>query len=660
MKTFLYTSLFLSTLTTICRGQVHITPTGTLKIAATGILYTSGALENNGVLDTDGDVYYLSDLVNNGSMLTSGGRISFNSSTLTRQNISGSSSTVLFNNLTINLSSPGAEGVMVNNNIGVMINQEVSLQNGNLRLAGESQLLQLHSGAAMVSGSGTILIDQQGTGNVFDFNYWTLPVHQASGTFTLSTNLFDGTNSSTNPFQKQPINFISGLDGLPSNPISLSRRWLFKFINHAANDPNGFQQINLTDNLLPGEGFTMKGSGAGSLQNYVISGLPNDGNYTHAISADNFSILGNPYPSALDANAFISDNLSALVPGTGLFFWDHFGGGTHVQRGYQGGYAVYTLAGGTPAIAHPLVDQTIPVGVRTPGRYIPVGQSFFIQANSSGGNFTFSNSQRVFFRESDLGPAPEGISVFFKANKLSKQNINLSSPNASKSNGVASTGKIRIGHWDPQKFHRQLLLDFNPNNTPGIDPGYDAVMLDPFKNDIFWWASGEKLVIQSLPFQVNGQIPLGVVSERDSFHQFQLEEKTGLDSEVFIFDALLSNYYKISEKPVSVWIEKGEHTGRFFVTFRQQNTLSLKDRTPARSGLVIFYQPDTSEIQIKNAELNMENVEIYNLSGQSITSLNSLHTTNASIRFEPYATGIYLIKIRYENGGVETRKVLKY
>lgn len=660
MKAFFYTCLFVLSMTTVSWSQVYVASSGTIKVVSTGTLYTSGALENNGILDTDGDVYYLSDLVNNSNMLTAGGRSYFISPTLANQNISGTSSTVLFNNLTINLTAPGAEGVLVNNNMGVFVNQEINLQSGDFRLAGEAQLIQTHSGNSMVLGNSVILIDQQGTGDVYDFNYWSLPVHQLSGSYSLTANLFDGTNSSANPFQKLAINFVPGLDGTPGTPVSISSYWLFKFINRAGSDPNGFQQVNPTDNLSPGQGFTMKGSGAGASQNYVLSGLPNDGDYNHLVSANNFSIIGNPYPSALDADVFINANLASFEPGTGLHFWDHFGGGTHVQRGYQGGYAVYTLAGGTPAFAHPDVDQTIPFGTRTPGRFIPVGQAFFVQADSlSGGTFTFTNAQRAFFRKSDTGPNPKDTSVFFKANLPSDDKKAIGAQtNVSKSINTTK-GKIRLGHTDEQKFYRQLLLDFNPANTSGIDSGYDALMLDVFTTDIYWLSEEKKLVIQSLPFLLGETIPLGIVSENDSFHEFKLDEISGIDSPIYLYDSQTETYHQLSDKPVRVWVEKGKHNQQFFISF-EQKTLSLGEEINSFTGLKVFYNSTEGAIQIENSVRFLDRVEIFSLSGQSLGLQTNINAIATSFSFKTVATGIYLVKVYFANGGITTKKVVKY
>ncbi|MDP2060232.1 MAG: hypothetical protein Q8J97_10865, partial [Flavobacteriaceae bacterium] len=90
----------------------------------------------------------------------------------------------------------------------------------------------------------------------------------------------------------------------------------------------------------------------------------------------------------------------------------HFGGGSHLLKEYEGGYAVYTKAGGVLALQHPdLYNPLSPGGSKTPTQFIPVGQGFFVTADADGGNVVFKNSQRTFVTE------VSGNSVFTKAPK---------------------------------------------------------------------------------------------------------------------------------------------------------------------------------------------------------------------------------------------------
>ena len=78
-----------------------------------------------------------------------------------------------------------------------------------------------------------------------------------------------------------------------------------------------------TGTIEAGEGYTMKGISTASVatqQNYVFEGKPNNGDITLPITGGNDYLLGNPYPSAIDAHEFLDDN-----PATDGTPWRRFG-----------------------------------------------------------------------------------------------------------------------------------------------------------------------------------------------------------------------------------------------------------------------------------------------------------------------------------------------
>ena len=98
-----------------------------------------------------------------------------------------------------------------------------------------------------------------------------------------------------------------------------------------------------------------------------------------------------------------------------LYFWEHWGGNSHILQEYQGGYALYNLSGGVPAPAPDPDVAQVGVGTKTPGRYIPVSQGFFVSRDTTiptPGSINFRNSQRVFVKEVDTTS-----SVFMRLSK---------------------------------------------------------------------------------------------------------------------------------------------------------------------------------------------------------------------------------------------------
>ncbi|NND11461.1 MAG: LamG domain-containing protein, partial [Flavobacteriaceae bacterium] len=320
---------------------------------------------------------------------------------------------------------------------------------GLMDLVGESQLIQTQGSDLDVTSSGHLERDQQGTADLYTYNYWSSPVGLMN-TSTNNTNFTmpDVFNDGTNPAAPQAINFISGYDGTNTSPIGIADYWIYKFVNAPDDDYSSWQQVRSTGNIEPGEGFTLKGPGTGGIstpQNYVFDGKPNNGDISLNINTGNDYLVGNPYPSAIDAHEFLNDN--PLTGGT-LYFWEHWGGGSHLLGEYQGGYAQYNYSGGTGAASYGTNDPDVGTGgtpVKLPGQYIPVSQGFFVYGASTG-TINFENDQRVFVKEG-------GSSVFVR-------NGNTQS---SRSGSEDTRMKFRIGFNSFNEIHRQLLLTVDEN-----------------------------------------------------------------------------------------------------------------------------------------------------------------------------------------------------
>src|SRR5690606_15520396 len=214
---------------------------------------------------------------------------------------------------------------------------------GIIDLVGESQLLQDQNSILDVTSSGYLERDQQGTANLFNYNYWSSPVSAVNTTanntaYSISSVLRDGTNTN-NPINLSWTGAYNATGA--TNPISISRRWLYAFYNGASNTYSEWDYIAENGTLATGLGFTMKGSGVGNpvsdVQNYVFIGKPHNGTLSNLISSGNEILIGNPYPSAIDADEFILDNIPGGNAGTtssfdgSLYFWVHYtSNATHV------------------------------------------------------------------------------------------------------------------------------------------------------------------------------------------------------------------------------------------------------------------------------------------------------------------------------------------
>ncbi len=615
MKLYTPVLLFVAFMNQNIYAQIY--NAGVFKVENGTSLYTSGTFTNEGTFSADGNLYLKADFVNDNTVTSSSGTAYFTGSST--QNITGLAKQVAFYNLNINNSGTG---VQVADSLDLIVANSVALTSGILSLTGEAQLVQTHSGvSANSSVSGKLFISQQGTSDKYKFNYWSSPVN-VGGQYNLGTCLYDGTYFTSNPFTPSLAAYTSGYNGSLTNPITISSYWIYKFINQA--NANGWAQVGSSGLLNIGEGFTMKGTGnAGGTQNYVFGGTPNDGTYTHTIDADKMSILGNPYPSALDANLFIADNLASFAAGTVIYFWEHWGGGSHNTADYQGGYSTYSIGGGVPAIAHPDLTQT-GAGNITPKRYIPVGQGFFVQATTTGGSFVFNNSQRKF-------EVKGSNSVFTRANQ--------------KNAAPTADARIRLGHEDALGFHRQILVAFIDVTTAGIDIGYDAKMIDVSTNDMYWYLNNEAYVIQAQPYYDIMELPLGITSSSEQTHKIMIDQLENFTDPILLIDTETGLAYNLQEGTANISIPAGTFNDRFKIAFAQT---TLSGPEAESSSLKIVYDRGGKNIEIFNPNREeISQIDVYNISGQLIDRLELNQKSfqeKITIPFKQ-STGVYIIKI---------------
>jgi len=466
---------------------------------------------------------------------------------------------------------------------------------GTIDLVGESQLVQTQNSDLDLSSSGVLERDQQGTRDTFTYNYWSSPVGAVNNTtinqdFTVASMLRDGSD----PNNPMPITFTGGLDGMGTTPLTLSAYWIFKYNNLPGGITANFQYVGPNGGLMVGEGFTMKGPNNGGVydeQNYTFIGKPNNATTAETvqlpINGGNNYMVGNPFPSALDAHDFLADN--PQLDGT-LYFWEHFGGGSHFFLEYQGGYALYNLSGGTLAMSHPDISQ-IGGGTKLPSRYVPVAQGFFVNADSDG-TIVFDNSQRNFVRETP------GNSIFFETNTdfsfpqgPSINNDSTSSnPIINTDNTILSTFgpddtiydeedtrlKFRIGFDTPTLLHRQLLLTVDENTSFQFDRMYDGIVGEAQVDDLSWTdeRNDEKVqtIIQGVPnITTQSEFPLQLRLETEGQFTIQLDdiENFNHDYIVYLKDNLQNSYTNLIVDKYNGTLPVGIYDTRYSIVFEK-------------------------------------------------------------------------------------------
>jgi trimeric autotransporter adhesin len=560
-------------------------------------------------------------------------------------------------------------GLLVNSNtLSATNNSKIEVSSylkldGKIDLVGKSQLVQTTDSDLDVSSSGYIERDQQGQSNKYNYNYWSSPVSPINNTtnnsdYTVAGIMKDGTTNIPTS-----ITWIGGYDGSPTTPIRLARYWLYKFDNYTNAYANW---VKLTENstIRVGQGFTLKGSGAATAtQNYTFTGKPNNGTISsNSVSTNQLLLTGNPYPSALDANAFINDNLGS-INGT-LYFWEHYTtNNTHVLRDYQGGYAQRNLTGGVPATSAG-VDFISGLGSTShgiPNQYIPIGQAFFVAGNNTtGGTVTYNNSQRGFHKEDE-----ESVSnIMYKIKTDAKTTGKYVENWSNNSNDILKKdtyARIRLGYNSYNNYHRQVLIGFmNDKATSGIDNGYDGLNFDKFPNDMYFLNGEKQVIIQGEGhFKSETVYPIGVKASAEGKVKFMIDdlENFNANQAIYIYDDLTKTYHNIRTEAYEVIIPAGVNHTRFSLCFIDK-TLIPEDFSNGNNDKVnpikVMHIQNGNSLMIHNhsSDLEITQVALLNMAGVSVTSWKIEDSKQKIIKLPIKKTndGVYIVKIQTTNG----------
>lgn len=482
-----------------------------------------------------------------------------------------------------------------------------------------------------------------------------------------------------------------------TQPLTISGRWLYEYNNNGAGGGSygNWQPINTASNptVSAGYGFSMKGvtqSGSANARNlvpnafsgfngqrYDFRGRPNNGDIPVTVSTDDVALVGNPYPSALDLKRFIDDNTdvalvssvwtldpltSAMKPE--ILFWEsistshllvqYVGGyGSYVPNGFATSSGNYTTNGTyTPAVYSRYNDSGVAVGAAGGSnplsslganrRYAPIGQGFMITRPESDGfdvsttgNVTFSNDQRLFYKESD-----GNLSFFANA------------PGGNTSSAVSyyqgELPKIRFGIAVNDLYIRELVLQFDPTVTMNYDVSWEA-SIDANKqvNDVYMPVGGESLIINSIPFSTDKVVPVTFDMASASTYEFSIKELENFDTPlIYLEDTATGMVYDLKTGTATLQLPAGIVENRFQVVFQDPSTLSngdiaIEDRFNVvqnnNAGQLTIFNPSQKEVA---------NVALYDLGGKLIfdqkeNNNDSQYTYNT----DQLSTGIYIVRI---------------
>ena len=551
-------------------------------------------------------------------------------------------------------------------------NLELNGANSNFYLRNGGQFLQGTTSISTNQGIGKLSVFQEGTVNNFAYNYWCSPVGNASavsGNEDFGITMF--TIPTTNTLSTAATISSATYNGSSSSgALTIASYWIFKFLSQYTY--SGWVQSGAATNIAAGQGFTMKGTSGsdatnvgestvnnpGSAQRYDFRGKPNDGDITVTVATGNYTLTGNPYPSALHVNALLLDGSNTACNGIAYFWEQKKTVNSHVLLSYQGGYGTYSpvslVSNGiyVPATFDTYnIDGTFNVSGANSGlvierKYAPIGQGFMVKGLANG-TITLKNSHRDFKNEGNFSQ--------FERNSNSQHSDTVSPI------GVETISHIRLNTIVNNQYTKQMALAFIPESTDGVDRGIDAIspVADNLPNDVYFFLDNNKYVIQGVNFDINKRIPIGIKSTDNASFEFDASTIVNFDlsQDVYIYDSQEGTYHDIKNDTYIVILPTGIYNNRFEITFKND---ALSASNPIKEDIVVFQNNTNQLLTVSNPNLlDLKSVTLFDISGKKIFSHLNLGS-NSSYAFSTAALsdGVYLAKIQCSDGKNKVQKII--
>lgn len=483
------------------------------------------------------------------------------------------------------------------------INNSVTNNGGTLTFENNASLLQITNAV----NTGNIIFERASMPmKNFDFTYWASPV--------TGQTLY---NLSPNTLADKYFSY-TGTAWKIENPVSTIMK-------------PGTGYIIRT----PKEGHWPNGENVGFpySQEVQFVGVPNNGNITgESVIAGNYYLVGNPYPSALDADKFLfanpNPNNSAVLDGT-IYLWTHNtaiapSGSKYVYTSND--YASYNGVGGI---------ATLPSasGGALPNGKIASGQSFFALA-SANGTIVFNNGMRVAGNNNQFfKPA--------KAELLEKHRAWLN---------MTNTGGA----------FKQLLIGYVEGATNGFDSSFDGLSFDGNSFiDFYSINEGSNLVIQGrkLPFTDSDIVPLGYRTTIAGAFTISIDHTDGILSNqaVFVEDKLTNTLHDLTQSNYTFNTAIGVFNNRFVLRYTNK-TLGIDNFNETDSDVVVWVE--NKNIKLRSEKENIHKVFIYDVSGKLVYSDVAISASEITINNLRFKNELLLVKVVLANTDILTKKII--
>jgi hypothetical protein len=346
----------------------------------------------------------------------------------------------------------------------------------------------------------------------------------------------------------------------------------------------------------------------------VFTGVPTTGNVTLVVTNGTYNAIGNPYPSTISADAFITENAITEA----LYFWRK-SNNVNQATAPTTSYATYTFAGGT---------GTSPSGGIIPNGTIQVGQGFIAKSTST--TLKFTNAMRTANNSNQI----------LKTKAIERNRIWV---NLTNSAGAFS----------------QMMVAYMPGATQGIDAAIDGRYFNDSQTALNSLISSDEFAIQgrALPFDGTDIVPLAFKTNLAGDYTIAIDHVDGLFSgsqDVFLKDNNTGIETNLKAGAYTFTAAAGVDNARF--SLKYQKTLGMNESSFNDNSVTVYKNKGT--LYVNSGAVAIADIKVFDIQGRLIAEQKNVKANSAKIKDLKATQQVLIVKITSQDNKVVSKKVV--
>ncbi len=482
---------------------------------------------------------------------------------------------------TVNIASAGVDDITIQSGATLTISNGNALtvdgqltNNGTVVVWNNASLVQTINGALV--GGGTFQVERIGS-SVYDF--WSAPVSNTQVSF------LGGTVYQYNP-QQGTADYSDD-----------------------AFDPGWVAASGI---MTQGKGYATSGAGSKTFNGTVNNGPIDIGVTAHALPNVSWNLIGNPYPSGISVNNFLTANSGQLAVGA-VYLWDDPGTGVYVT----GDYATRNGTGGTAG-----------GGGNIPTATIGTAQGFKVQVNGNG-LIHFTNAMRT----------TGNTSMLFRQEESEDKRLWLSAKS------------------DANRY-TQTLIGFMQDATDGEDWLYDAPKMNPLGElSLYSFGNGQSLAIQGFAsLNEPRTVPLGVHSAFECLVTIALDSTDNMVQTGIILEDRHENlFHDLRSSAYTFTTQAALHSDRFFLHINAGQAMGI-DEVNSAPCMSAWFNDGFLFVKTTSEPMETIHIQLVDIQGRSVWQ-QAMNNPIITADLSNLDQGIYVVQLLKTSGACNLKVV---